>query len=514
MPAQITVAGLGTGDESQLTLGIWRKLQNASSVYLRTKDHPMVSILDENNIAYQTFDALYEVHNRFEDVYENIANELIAIAHKTHNAHNARIGDENFTQEEIIYAVPGHPMVAEYTVQLLKQRCPQEGISLQILGGESFLDQAFLRFGFDPIEGFQLLDATNLNRYTLNPLLHTVIGQVYDTYTASDLKLSLMDVYPDNYTVTVGHSLGVLGSEQIIKVPLYELDHINGYGNLSLVWVPCSDSPELTNRTFGRLHEIVQILRSPEGCPWDREQTHASLRKNLIEETYEVLETIDDDDPAAMCEELGDLMLQVLLHSQMEEESGAFTVYDVIDTLNQKLIRRHPHVFGENKAANADEALVNWNKMKAEEKRKKGIDVTNQSVLAGVPRDLPGLMKALKLQKKAAQVGFDWSESQEVLGKIEEELTELKEAIQSTAADAAGHRQEELGDLLFSIVNLSRFLHVDPEEALAQTNRKFVQRFSYIEEKLRLKGVSFEQTDLSEMEQYWQEAKKIQKNNG
>ncbi|MBD0384553.1 nucleoside triphosphate pyrophosphohydrolase [Paenibacillus sedimenti] len=494
----ITIVGLGTGDEDQLTLGVWKKLQLASKsqakLYLRTNDHPMVRMLDDNQIPYTTFDANYEAHQNFERVYESIADELIQQARQE--------------STEIIYAVPGHPMVAEYTAQLLKQRCPEAGIALTLLGGESFLDQAFLRFGFDPIDGFQLLDATSLSRYTLNPRLHTVIGQVYDTYTASDLKISLMEAYPDDYRVVVGHSLGVAGAEQIMEVPLYELDHIKGYGNLSLVWVPKSEQDEVHYRSFGRLHEIVSILRSPEGCPWDREQTHASLRKNLIEEAYEVLETIDEDDPDHMCEELGDLLLQVMLHAQMEEEIGTFTVYDVISTLNEKLIRRHPHVFGDHKAGDADEALVNWNAMKAEEKRKKGIDVTKQSVLDGVPRDLPGLMKAWKLQKKAAAVGFDWSEAREVLNKVEEELGELRQAMDNQDAQ---EKQEELGDLLFSIVNLARFLKVDPEEAIAQTNRKFVQRFSYIEEQLRLRGLSFEQTDLSEMETYWQEAKKVTK---
>ncbi|WNR44774.1 bifunctional methyltransferase/pyrophosphohydrolase YabN [Paenibacillus roseipurpureus] len=498
---RITVLGLGTGDEDQLTLGVWKKLQQAAKseteLFLRTKDHPMVQLLDNNAIPYETFDANYVSHASFEGVYESIAEELISTA-KSHTA-------------EVLYAVPGHPMVAEYTVQLLKQRCPSEGIELQITGGESFLDQAFLRFGFDPIEGFQLLDATSLNRYTLNPLMHTVIGQVYDTYTASDLKISLMESYPDEYRVVVGHALGVAGQEQIIEVPLHELDHVKGYGNLSLVWVPRSEQEEPFNRTFGRLHEIIQTLRSPGGCPWDQEQTHESLRKNLIEEAYEVLETIDEDDPEHMCEELGDLLLQVMLHAQMEEEVGTFTVYDVIATLNEKLIRRHPHVFGEKAVEDADEALVNWNAIKAEEKRKKGIDVTKQSVLDGIPRELPGLMKAIKLQKKAATVGFDWTELSDVLAKVEEEFAELREAIANPAQEDNQNRRDELGDVLFSIVNVARFLKIDPEEALSHTNRKFIQRFTYMEEQLRLRGQSFEQTELSEMEFYWQEAKKVTK---
>lgn len=496
MAGQITVVGLGSGDENQLTLGIWKKLQTAKHVYLRTNRHPVVKLLDEHGIAYETFDGLYESKSSFPEVYDAIADTLLAKAKEL--AAESEAG--------IVYAVPGHPMVAESTVQLLRKRCSSHGIELAVLGGESFLDEAFVRLGFDPIEGFQLLDASSLKRSLLQPELHTVIAQVYDVFTASDVKLSLMEVYPDDYPVVVGHALGVHGEEDIRTVPLYDLDRTEGYGNLSLIWVPRTEQENVRNRTFARLHEIVQILRSPEGCPWDQEQTHQSIRKNLIEETYEVLETIDDDDPDAMKEELGDLLLQVMLHSQMEEETGAFSVFDVVQTLNDKLIFRHPHVFGEAEAGNAGEALQSWEKMKAEEKARKGIDTANVSVLSGVPRDLPALMKAFKLQKKAAKVGFDWDNIEDVYAKIEEELQELKEA---AAEGGETERTGELGDLLFAVVNAARFLHVDPEEALAQTNRKFSSRFSYIEDQLRINGRTFEQTSLLEMENWWQEAKKF-----
>ncbi|WP_426450005.1 nucleoside triphosphate pyrophosphohydrolase [Paenibacillus sp. S-38] len=499
--AQLTVVGLGTGDENQLTLGVWRKLEAASgrgdAIFLRTKEHPMVSMLDHHNIRYETFDRVYEEHQGFEGVYEQIASELIERALTASG--------------EVLYAVPGHPMVAEKTVQLLRERCSAEGVMLGLMGGESFLDQAFLRLGFDPIEGFQLLDATSLRGSTLNPQLHTLVGQVYDEFTASDVKLTLMELYPDDYPVTVGHSLGVAGEERVYEVPLYELDRVEGYGNLSLVWVPRTDREDVRSRTFARLQEIVEILRSPEGCPWDREQTHQSIRKNLIEEAYEVIETIDEDDPEHMCEELGDLLLQIMLHSQMEAETGAFTVFDVIRELNEKLVRRHPHVFGTVGAEDADEALVNWEAVKAEEKRSKGIDPGAQPLLAGVPRDLPGLMKALQLQKKAAKVGFDWNTLEEVMPIVESELDEVKEAIEKFGP---AEQKEELGDLLFAIVNLARFLKVEPEEAMAAANRKFFERFGYIESQLRLKGVSFDQTDLQEMENLWQEAKKVLKREG
>lgn len=492
---QITIVGLGSGSEEQLTVGVWNILRNAERLYLRTEHHPVVRALREQGVAFDTFDDVYTEQTQFQDVYVRIADNLLKAA-------------EVEPEQAVVYGVPGHPMVAEYTVKLLRERCPLEQIELRIMGGESFLDQAFLRFGFDPIDGFGLLDATDLPRSGLVPTQHLLIAQVYDRLTASDVKLKLMEVYPDDHLVHVGHALGVVGSEQIVQVPLYELDHADDFGNLSLVWVPKVQEEEPTYRFLWKLHEIVEILRSPGGCPWDREQTHRSIRKNLIEETYEVLETIDNDDPSAMCEELGDLLLQVMLHAQMEEEAGSFTIDDVVAGLNQKLVRRHPHVFGERSAGNAEEALQHWQEMKQREKEQKGQTFQADSVLDGVPRDIPALAKAWKLQNKAARVGFDWDRRDEVLGKVEEEWQELLEALQAEPQD----KQDilgEMGDLFFALVNVCRFIDIDPEEAAERTNIKFKKRFEYIEKKLRLSGRDFGQTSLIEMETWWNEAKKI-----
>ncbi|WP_336776678.1 nucleoside triphosphate pyrophosphohydrolase [Paenibacillus sp. MMO-58] len=491
MAQTITVVGLGSGDPDQLTLGVWRRLQEAETIYVRSEQHPVMSLLREHQLAYTSFDSVYEQHDTFPEVYDTIADTLVRKALEA--------------SAPILYAVPGHPMVAERTVQLLRERCSLAGITLEIIGGESFLDQTFIRLGIDPIEGFALLDAAELKAAHVQPRVHTIIGQVYDAYTASDVKLALMERYPDDYEVVVGHALGVTGEEQILKVPLYELDRTPGFGNLSLIWVPRTEEDAVLNRTFDRLHEIVAILRSPGGCPWDREQTHQSIRKNFIEELYEALEAIDNDDPDNMREEFGDVILQVMLHSQMEEETGAFSVYDVIESLNEKLIFRHPHVFGDRSAGDAGEALVNWEQMKAEEKKLKGEADARKSQLDGIPKDLPALMKAYQLQKKAAKVGFDWEELEPVLTKIEEELRELREAIDSKDSE---EQAGELGDLLFAVVNASRFIHADPEEALSRTNAKFKSRFSYIEEQLRINGKTFDQTDLTEMDRWWEEAKR------
>lgn len=489
---KITVVGLGAGDLDQLPYGIYRTLKQAAHLYLRTQEHPVVGQLREKGIAFASFDDTYERHESFEEVYADIADQLFAGAQQ---------------HGPIVYAVPGHPLVAERTVQLLLQQGASRGVEIEIGGGQSFIDPLFARLKIDPIEGFSLLDGTALRPDQVSPGLHTIIAQVYDAFVASDVKLTLMEILPYDYQVTVATAVGVAGQERIETVPLYELDRLDHFGNLSLVYVPPTRDERVSYRQFSYLKEIVAILRSPDGCPWDREQTHQSIRKNLIEETYEVLETIDDDDPDAMCEELGDLLMQIMLHSQMAAEDGYFTVDDVVATLNEKLIRRHPHVFGEKSANDSEEALANWQEIKAQEKAAKGIDVAAASQLSGIPRDLPALMYAYKLQKKAAQVGFDWDDVADVYAKVEEEYRELREA---TEEERAG----ELGDLLFAVVNLARFLGLDPEEALALTNNKFKQRFSYIEEKLRAAGRSFAETDLTEMDQWWEEAKQHGKRRG
>lgn len=487
MAAIVHVIGLGAGDLDQLPYGMYRKIKEVAHLYLRTQEHPVVSQLQQEGISYQSFDKIYEKYGTFEEVYAEIAKTLLKEAEE---------------KGKVVYAVPGHPLVAERTVQLLLQQGPARGVEIKIEGGQSFLDPLFASLKFDPVEGFALLDATDLRTDQLNPTIHTVIAQVYDKLIASDVKLTLMETYPDEYRVTVATAVGIADMEQIEEIPLYELDRVEHLGNLSLVYVPPAQDESVRYRQFSYLKEIVAILRSPEGCPWDREQTHRSIRKNLIEETYEVLETIDDDDPDAMSEELGDLLLQIMLHSQMAAEDGFFTVDDVVAGINEKLIRRHPHVFGEKTAGDAEEALANWQEIKAQEKEAKGVDISEQSKLAGIPRDLPALMFAYKLQKKAAEVGFDWDNIADVYRKVEEEYQEVREASDE-------ERAGELGDLLFAVVNLARFLKIDPEEALSMTNRKFKRRFAYIEQKLKEANRSFDQTDLEEMDKWWEEAKQL-----
>jgi len=248
------------------------------------------------------------------------------------------------------------------------------------------------------------------------------------------------------------------------------------------------------------LVRLVKILRSPEGCPWDREQTHQSIRRNFIEETYEAVEAIDEDDPVHMCEELGDVLTQIVFHSGIEEDAGRFDIDDVADAVVRKYLYRHPHVFGDTVADTSDEVLVNWDELKRVEKGQE----TAGASLTAVAKSLPALWRAEKVQKKAAKVGFDWSDVSGALDKLREEVAELEEAISSGDSD---HAARELGDVLFTAVNVGRFINADPEEVLGGTTETFIRRFSKMEQLITESGKSMENMKLSELDEFYNEAK-------
>lgn len=252
---------------------------------------------------------------------------------------------------------------------------------------------------------------------------------------------------------------------------------------------------------FEGLVLIMETLRSENGCPWDREQTRDSLKSYLIEEAYEVLEAIDDHRSDEIKNELGDLLFQILFHAQIAKERDEFDIWAVLSAIKEKMIRRHPHVFGEDTVENSSQVLVNWERIKKGE----GDSKERSSILDGVPKDLPALLRAYRLQDKASRVGFDWPNLEEVLAKVEEELRELKEALQINDL----HKSEaELGDLFFSLVNLARFLHINPEGALGRTIKQFMKRFQYIEQEVEKQGKRMEESDLQEMDALWNKAKK------
>ncbi|GGA70943.1 nucleoside triphosphate pyrophosphohydrolase [Ornithinibacillus halotolerans] len=479
MKHRIEVIGLGAGDIEQLPLGIYRKLTSIEKMHFtRTLDHPVITNLKEEGVNFTSFDYLYQREKGFETVYEEIVKILL----------------EHAQEKSIIYSVPGHPMLAEKTVQLLLN---QEQVEIEIVGGQSYLDPLFASLKIDPIEGFQFIDATGFKRSTLNYEQHLIFCQVYDRFIASEVKLTLLEDLPAEYPITIIDAAGS-HMEKITTVPLEELDHSIEVSNLTSVYVPPANE-SLRNHMFTRLREVIATLRGPSGCPWDKEQTHESLREYAIEEVYELLEAIDEQDDEAIVEELGDVLLQVMLHSQIGEDDGYFSIDDVIKSITDKMIYRHPHVFSTESIDNVDDVITNWEALKKEEKKD-----TRNSLLDGIPKGLPALLKAYKLQKKAAKVGFDWDKVEDIWKKLDEEIQEVRQAIVNKEQVEI---EKEFGDVLFVLANLTRYYQINPENALSLTNQKFIDRFSYIEKELTKQGKELIDSSLKEMDNLWNQAK-------
>ncbi|WP_303968631.1 nucleoside triphosphate pyrophosphohydrolase [Sporosarcina ureae] len=479
---KITVIGLGASDLEQLSLGTYRLLKEADHLYIRTEEHPVVAELRSEGVEMESFDSIYEANDSFEAVYQQIVDKLFEMS----------------VHQPITYAVPGHPLVAERTVQLLIEKERTGEIELHIAGGSSFLDPIFTALRIDPIEGFQLLDGTDLKRDDVRMDQHVLIGQVYDAFVASEVKLSLMEKYPDHHVVTIVTSAGSQ-DEKLTDVPLFELDRTVTLNNLTTVYVPPILDNEQRLKEWNSLREIIAILRGPDGCPWDREQTHESLKRYLIEESFELIQAIDEEDDDAIVEELGDVLLQVFLHAQIGEDNGYFTMEDVLETVAAKMIRRHPHVFAQAEADTTDEVLTNWQAIKDQEKPK------TSTLLEGQERLASSLLTSYNYQKTAAKVGFDWPSIEGAFDKFQEEWQEFQEEVHNGGVE---QQLDELGDVLFTIVNIARFLKISPEEAMWHTNEKFKSRFQFVEQSVKQGSGSFEDYTLEELEEFWQQAKR------
>jgi tetrapyrrole methylase family protein / MazG family protein len=478
----VILLGLGPGDPLLLTRQAWEILESIPEVYLRTGQHPVVSGLPEG-LRVNSFDHLYESGETFEIVYAQIVEQVLALGRRP---------------EGVVYAVPGHPFVAEATSSEIARRSHLEGLPVKVVEGLSFLEPVFSALQIDPLPRTAIVDALEIaTAHVPNfpPDGAAIIAQIHSRKIASDVKLTLMDIYPDDHPVQLVHMAG--NPEELLEpLPLFEIDRSKHIGLLSTLYVP----PLVQGTSFESFQEIIAHLRAPDGCPWDREQTHQSLRPHLLEETYEVLSALDSEDPQALCEELGDLLLQVVLHTQVAMDEGTFSMPDVIYGIYTKLVHRHPHVFGNIDLADAESVLRNWERLKAAEREESG--QLESSLLNGVAPSLPALSQAQIYQERAARVGFDWHDIQGVLDKINEEVEEVRQAEDNRA------RTSELGDLFFAIVNLSRWFEIDAESALREANLRFRKRFEYIEKAAQEKKRPLSDLSLDEMEALWQLAKK------
>ncbi|WP_027309062.1 nucleoside triphosphate pyrophosphohydrolase [Caloramator sp. ALD01] len=475
----ITIVGLGPGSFEDLTMKSLNLMKNAKKLYLRTEKHPNVEGIKRMGIKFDTFDKYYDESEDFEEVYKKIARDIVDI-------------------EDVVYAVPGHPLVAERSVQLIIEYAQEKNIPVEIIPALSFIDAIINTLKIDPANGLKIIDALDIERQRPDKRVGNIITQVYSRLVASELKIKLMDYYDDEYEIYVIRAAGVEGLERVEKIPLYMLDRLSWIDYLTSVYIPKVE--ENGKKDFYDLLDIMERLRGDDGCPWDREQTHESLKKYLLEEAYEVLDAIDKDDMDELCEELGDVLLQIVFHSQIAKEFGEFNIYDVVDGICQKMIKRHPHVFSENVVNSVDDVLDNWQQIK---KKEKNIDSYTME-MKRIPKSMPSLIRSYKVQEKAKEVGFDWDDVSDAIKKIQEEYLEVLEAIKIGDNNKI---EEEIGDLVFAVVNVARFCNINPEIALTKTVEKFIKRFEYIEQKADKLGKNLKDMTLEEMDEIWNQSK-------
>ncbi len=483
MTAQITIIGLGPGSIGSINQETLQAIESAQNRYIRTTRHPNAHLIKDAI----SFDAEYERHDSFDEVYKAIAKQLIAAAHQ---------------HQQILYAVPGSPLVLEQTVQHLLQ---DTTVDVVLIPAMSFLDVAWNELKIDPVnESVRMIDGhrfAELGAGERGPLL---VAQCHAKWVLSNIKLAHESATGDE-PVVILHHLG-LEDQQVITTSWQNLDREIEPDHLTTLYIPKLAEPIAGD--LAKLHKLSRTLR--EQCPWDREQTHQSLVRYLIEETYEVVDAInqlDPDDPStdeALIEELGDLLYQVEFHATIAEQQGRFSIADVANSIHDKLVRRHPHVFGDVSADSADQVVSTWDAIKKQERG----EVASKSVFDGVAIAAPALMYSSKLQKRAAEQGFDWPNSDGAYEKITEEIGELRDAVRLNSDPQT--IQMELGDVLFSVVNLSRHLGVDAETALRSASEKFKNRFVGVIDLANHRGLDLSKCSLKQLDELWDEIKLIQ----
>lgn len=429
--ADITIVGLGLGDAGNMPLAVWQILHTAPQIILRTERHPGVEQL-RRTLDLITCDDLYETHVGFAEVYAAIAERVLAYAQ----------------QGPVVYAVPGHPWIGEATTPLLHSGAAERGLSVAVLGGASFIAPSFAAAGLDAMDGSQIVDGMLLaqrHHPQIDPKLPALVAQVYARQVAGDVKLVLLNAYPPDHPVTRLHAVGT-ATQTTVTVPLAELDHSDAFDHLTSIYVP-----PLPRSSLLDLQELIAHLRAPEGCPWDQEQTMETLKAYLLDEASEVMEAIDAEDDDHTAEELGDLLGIIVMIAQVAGEEGRFQLADAIRASVEKLTRRHPHVFGEGVVADMDALYVQWDEIKAQERKAKGQAPKGPLDL---PPALPALEKARQMQSKGEKAGLL---DRRALAAENQALAAL---LPETATEA------ELGRLLWQLVAVAKQRDLNPETAL------------------------------------------------
>ncbi|MFP4393655.1 MAG: nucleoside triphosphate pyrophosphohydrolase [Anaerolineales bacterium] len=482
----LTIIGLGPGSPKDLTREAWEVLSQLDEVWLRTTHHPVVRSLPAG-LDVRSFDHLYEAAETFEDVYVQITAQILSLAARA---------------QGVTYAVPGHPLMGESTVTRILSATMDRDLPIRIVAGLSFLEPSLTALAYDALDGLQIIDALEmlaLHHPPLNSDFPALIGQVYSRAIASELKLVLMNQYPDTHETVLIDAAGT-PAQTVRRLPLYEIDRHPVSPLTSLYIAPYlppayADCSAPVYGSFQGFQNTIAQLRAPDGCPWDRKQTHASLRPNLLEETYEVLAAIDEDDTDALREELGDLLLQVVLQTQIAIESGEFDMAEVIAGIDAKLKHRHPHVWGQVEVDGAETVTKNWEALKREERVANG--KAKRSALDSIPTALPALAQAMAYIGRAARVGGGLKSITEVETYVENTLAAWK------AAESQREQHRAIGELLLALVAWAQWREVDPESALREANLRFVRHFRQLESLARERGVSIADLAPEKRAQLW-----------
>ena len=474
----ITIVSLGTGDERLLTREAETALRNASRLVLRTRQHPMVPFLTREGIAFETLDALYDECADFDTFNLAASVRLMSLSE----------------DEPLCYAVSDASM--DNTVLTLLSVLPRDA-SAAVVPGVSHAQRCLALVGAHP-PAMRILAASEFLTLRNTPCEAGLILELNSRECAGEVKLRLSSLLPDEWEVTFLYDAARTGEMSAVRIPLYELDRQPAYDHMSAVYVPPAPMESRARYDMDDLVNVMTRLRAPDGCPWDREQTHESLLVNLLEESYEFIQAVRDGDVEHMYDELGDVLLQVAFHAEIARQHGDFDLTDVTTAICRKMIERHPHIFGAVRADTSEEVLDNWEAIK---RRQRGITSTAQA-MADVSAGLSALMRAQKVQHKAHKVGFDFPDAPAALEKVREETQEVAQEF-----DLRRDPEAELGDLLFSVVNVCRLCDKSPDIALFEATNRFISRFQSMENKIKNAGKRLEDLTLSEMDVYWSAGK-------
>ena len=476
----ITVVTLGPGDPSLLTLQAAEALKGARHLILRTARHGTARWLEEAGIPYSSFDALYDRYDDFDALHDAMASELLRHAEKA----------------PLVYGVMDAS--TDGSVAALKRAIPETG-KLHILAGISVSDACAAASPLPETAagGLRVLPATACSQANPDPSMPMLITEIDSRTLAGEVKLWLNDLYDDE-TPLVFYPPAERAERRAASIPLMELDRQRKYDHTACVWVPAVPLMGRQRRCFADLVAVMARLRGEGGCPWDREQTHETLRKYLIEEAYEAAGAIDEGDPEHLADELGDVLLQIVFHADIGRQYGEFSITDVTSAICRKMIYRHAHIFGSTVCSSAEEVSVSWEKLK---KTERGLS-TQGDVLADVPRALPALMRTGKLQKKAGKYAAGRQTAEEIL----KAMPAKAESCAQLAA-AGEPAAEAMGQLLFDAADAARLAGFEPEQLLQETADRFIRRYTAFEQLVTQDGKALEDLTLSEMDVYWSRVK-------